>query len=73
MELRLPLLKVGQPPEGIRLAREIQIFTATMDTMDTPLDLAMRLERPTMFSGIRSHTTATGLGTAGDGKCETLA
>jgi hypothetical protein len=35
------------------------------------LDPAMRLERP--FSGIRSHTTATGLGAAGDGKCKTLA
>jgi len=51
-------------PERIHRAQKTRTFMATT------LDPAMRLERPTMFSGIRSHTTATGLGTAGDGKLQ---
>ena len=66
MELPLPLLKMAQPPEGIRRGRKTQTFTATMDTMVTTLDLAMRSERPTTFWAIPSHTMApTDLGATG--------
>ena len=57
----MPWLKMVLPLEDIRRRGGTPIFTATMATTR---HLVTRLERPTMFWAIRSHTTATDLGAA---------
>jgi len=62
----LPWLKMAQPLADIHQRGGTPIFLATMDTMVTTLDLAMRLGRPTTFWAIPSHTMApTDLGATG--------